>query len=86
MITVSVPVGVDAKAVTASLLKDYNIEIGNGLGELAGKVWRIGLMGYASNRRNVLRCLGALEAVLADQGVSVESGRAVSAAQGIYGA
>ncbi|MFG6097772.1 alanine--glyoxylate aminotransferase family protein [Leptothoe sp. ISB3NOV94-8A] len=64
--TVKVPEGVDAKAVTSQLLKDHNIEIGNGLGELGGKVWRIGLMGYNSQPENVDRLLAVWEKVMAD--------------------
>lgn len=62
--TVKVPDGVDAKAVTKTMLNDYNIEIGNGLGELGGKVWRIGLMGANSRSENVDRVLEALGQVL----------------------
>lgn len=62
--TVRIPDGIDGKAVSAQLLKAYNIEIGNGLGELAGKVWRIGLMGYNSRPENVLLLLEALKMVL----------------------
>ncbi|MBF2022175.1 MAG: alanine--glyoxylate aminotransferase family protein [Hydrococcus sp. C42_A2020_068] len=64
--TVRVPEGVDSKAVARQLLTDYNIEIGLGLGELAGKVWRIGLMGYNSRRENVVLLLEALRKVLAN--------------------
>ncbi len=78
------PAGVDDAAVRRQLLEHYQLEIGAGLGPLAGKVWRIGLMGYASNRKNVLFCLGALEAVLRAQGVRVEPGLAVAAAQASY--
>jgi alanine-glyoxylate transaminase/serine-glyoxylate transaminase/serine-pyruvate transaminase len=63
--TVRVPAGIDAKAVTQQLLADHNLEIGNGLGELAGQVWRIGLMGYNSRPENVNTVLSALETVLA---------------------
>lgn len=62
---VRIPDGVNGKAVTQKLLNEYNIEIGNGLGELAGKVWRIGLMGYNSRPENVLLLLVALKRVLA---------------------
>lgn len=61
---VKVPDGIDDAAVRKRLLMDFNLEIGAGLGESAGKLWRIGLMGYSANRGNVLYCLGALEAVL----------------------
>ena len=62
--TVRIPDGVNGKAVSSYLLKEYNIEIGGGLGELAGKVWRIGLMGYNSRPENVLLLLEALRKVL----------------------
>jgi alanine-glyoxylate transaminase/serine-glyoxylate transaminase/serine-pyruvate transaminase len=62
--TVRVPDGVDAKAVAGRLLNDYNIEIAGGFGQLAGKVWRVGLMGFNSRPENVLLLLDALEKVL----------------------
>lgn len=62
--TVRVPAGVDAKAVTQTLLNEYNIEIAGGLGQLAGKVWRVGLMGFNSRRENVVLLLAALGEVL----------------------
>ncbi len=61
---VKVPAGVDEAALRARLLNEYNLEIGAGLGPLAGKVWRIGLMGYTCRSENVLFCLAALGAVL----------------------
>ena len=64
--TVKVPDGIDAKAVTSKLLSEHNMEIGNGLGELGGKVWRIGLMGYNSQPENVDRVLTALGKVMAE--------------------
>jgi len=81
---VTVPEGVDEAAVRNRLLKDYSMEIGAGLGALAGKVWRIGLMGHACNTKNVLTCLGALDSVLKDMRAPIESGVAVSAAQAYY--
>lgn len=77
---VSIPAGVDDAAVRNRLLTEYSLEIGAGLGPMAGKIWRIGLMGYASNSRNVLFCLGALDAVLSDMGADITSGVAVEAA------
>jgi len=65
--TVRVPEGVDAKAVSRTLLHDYSIEIGGGLGDLAGQVWRIGLMGYNSQPDKVDIVLNALGKVLAEQ-------------------
>ena len=62
--TVYIPAGVDDGAVRTRLLKDYNLEIGAGLGALAGKAWRIGLMGFGARRENVSLCLKALEEVL----------------------
>lgn len=62
--TVRVPDGVDAKAIARQLLTEHNIEVGGGLGELAGKVWRIGLMGYNSRPENVDRLVDALQQVL----------------------
>jgi len=81
---VSIPDGVDEAAVRKQLLAHYNLEIGAGLGQLAGKVWRIGLMGYASNPSNVRLCLGALEHALLDQGVKLSAGSAVAAANEYY--
>ncbi|MDZ4700826.1 MAG: alanine--glyoxylate aminotransferase family protein [Rhodothermales bacterium] len=62
--TVRVPDGVDAKAVARTLLLEHNIEIAGGLGQLAGKVWRVGLMGYNSRPDTVDRLLSALARVL----------------------
>lgn len=62
--TVRIPEGVDDMTVRQRLLRDYNIEISGGLGELRGKVWRIGLMGYSSREENVLLLLAALEKML----------------------
>lgn len=62
--TALVPEGVDGKAVSAYLLQNYNLEIAGGLGQLAGKVWRIGLMGHNSRAENVLLLLAALKKAL----------------------
>ena len=62
--TVRVPDGVDAGMVARTLLTDYNIEIAGGLGALAGKVWRVGLMGFNSRAENVMMLLAALKNVL----------------------
>eukprot|EP00177_Eucheuma_denticulatum_P003080 GFKZ01005553.1.p1 GENE.GFKZ01005553.1~~GFKZ01005553.1.p1 ORF type:complete len:402 (+),score=37.50 GFKZ01005553.1:220-1425(+) len=66
--TVKVPDGVDPKAVTKHFLEKYEIEIGNGLGDLAGKVWRIGLMGYNSRMDVVCTLLAAFKEALDIQG------------------
>jgi alanine-glyoxylate transaminase/serine-glyoxylate transaminase/serine-pyruvate transaminase len=61
---VSIPEGVDDALVRSRLLNEFDLEIGAGLGVLAGKVWRIGLMGYGANQRNVDYCISALSQVL----------------------
>ena len=81
---VSIPDGVDEAAVRGALLDKYNLEIGAGLGAMAGKIWRIGLMGFASNTTNVLFCLGALDAVLTGMKAPINSGVAVDAAGAVY--
>ncbi|CAL1239548.1 pyridoxal-phosphate-dependent aminotransferase family protein [Candidatus Methylocalor cossyra] len=83
---VTIPEGVDDAAVRAALLERYGLEIGAGLGALAGKVWRIGLMGQSASPRNVLFCLAALEAVLAEQKAPIARGVAVEAAQRVLAA
>ena len=77
---VAVPEGVDEAAVRRFLLLRYGIEIGGGLGPLAGKIWRIGLMGSSSTENNVLLVLAALEAALRDQGHPTAAGAGVAAA------
>jgi alanine-glyoxylate transaminase/serine-glyoxylate transaminase/serine-pyruvate transaminase len=62
---VKVPEGVDEAAVRSFLLNEYNLEIGAGLGPLAGKIWRIGLMGASSSEKHVELCLDGLKAALA---------------------
>ncbi|PLZ99255.1 alanine--glyoxylate aminotransferase [Fischerella thermalis CCMEE 5198] len=62
--TVRIPEGVDGKAIARQLLLEHNIEIGGGLGELAGQVWRVGLMGFNSRKENVDRLIEALQQVL----------------------
>jgi alanine-glyoxylate transaminase / serine-glyoxylate transaminase / serine-pyruvate transaminase len=64
--TVRIPEGVDGKAVTNKLIDDHNMELGGGLGDLAGKVWRVGLMGYNATTENVDTFLAALKQVLAE--------------------
>ncbi|MDZ7828863.1 MAG: alanine--glyoxylate aminotransferase family protein [Halofilum sp. (in: g-proteobacteria)] len=80
------PEGVDEAAVRAALLNQFNLEIGAGLGDFAGKVWRIGLMGHSARAENVILCLGALEAVLGDMNAPIEKGVAISAAQRVLAA
>jgi alanine-glyoxylate transaminase/serine-glyoxylate transaminase/serine-pyruvate transaminase len=81
---VTVPEGVDDAALRRDLLNRFGIEIGGGLGAFKGKVWRIGLMGYASRQANVLLLLSALEQLLAEQGVQFEHGASIAAANQHY--
>lgn len=84
--SVMIPQGVEDGDIRTTLLQDYNLEIGAGLGEFAGKVWRIGLMGYASRKQNVLQCLSALEAVISAKGGDINTGVAINAAFEVYNA
>jgi len=80
--SVTIPDGVDDAEVRAILLNEFNLEIGAGLGALAGKVWRIGLMGHSSRAENIMLLLAALEAALGDkckQGVAIAAAQAVLA-------
>jgi alanine-glyoxylate transaminase/serine-glyoxylate transaminase/serine-pyruvate transaminase len=77
---VRVPEGVDEARVRGRLLEEYQLEVGAGLGALAGKVWRIGLMGHGCNLKNVLLCVGAFETILASEGAVVKTGVAEDAA------
>jgi alanine-glyoxylate transaminase/serine-glyoxylate transaminase/serine-pyruvate transaminase len=76
-----VPAGVDEAALRERLLNEFNLEIGAGLGALAGKIVRIGIMGYAANTKNVLHCLTSLETVLTEMRAPIKTGVAVAAAQ-----
>ena len=79
--TLSIPEGVEDAKVRRALLNDYDIEIGGGLGEFAGKAWRIGLMGESCREKNVFAVLSALESILAKEGYEVAFGASLSAAQ-----
>ena len=79
--SISVPDGVDEALVRKQLLENFSLEIGAGLGSLAGKVWRIGLMGYASNIKNIAYCLSSLDVVLTGMGADINSGEAIKAMQ-----
>ncbi|GAB1264977.1 pyridoxal-phosphate-dependent aminotransferase family protein [Aurantivibrio infirmus] len=82
--SVVIPEGVDDAAVRAALLNNYSLEIGAGLGALAGKVWRVGLMGFASNSKNVRFFLSSLESTLLEMKAPIQSGAGVAAADKIY--
>ena len=82
---VRVPEGIDELKVRKQLLLEHNIEIGGGLGDLKGKIWRIGLMGHSCNRQNVLTFLSALEEALSNEGYKVSPGASLTAAATVYG-
>ena len=76
-----VPEGIDDAQVRRKLLDGYNIEIGGGLGEMRGKIWRIGLMGESARESNVFTLLSALEVILSSLGYEVAYGSSLAAAQ-----
>jgi alanine-glyoxylate transaminase/serine-glyoxylate transaminase/serine-pyruvate transaminase len=80
------PEGVNEAEVRRTLLTEFGLEIGAGLGPLAGKIWRFGLMGYSCRPANVMLCLSALGSVLDDLGYPVHVGDAEAAAHGAYAA
>ena len=82
--SVCIPDGIDDAAVRNTLLNDYNLEIGAGLGALAGKTWRIGLMGFASKASNVILCITALGTVLNQQGFDCNTNAALKAVADRY--
>lgn len=79
---IRIPAGVDDARVRGRLLQEFNIEIGGGLGDLKGKVWRVGLMGKNSTAGNVLLFLTALERALREEGYPCASG--IAAAEEVY--
>ncbi len=78
------PEGVNEAEVRKTLLGEFGLEIGAGLGPLAGKIWRFGLMGYSCRPDNVMLCLSALGSVLEDMGYPVHVGDAEAAAHAAY--
>lgn len=78
---VKVPEGIDEAAVRAHLLAEYDLEIGAGLGPMAGKVWRIGLMGTSAREENVELCLTALADALGKQQMHMDGLKALEAAR-----
>jgi len=86
VVAVEIPDGVPGDTVRAALLEDFGIEIGTSFGPLAGRVWRIGTMGYNARRDAVLTTLAALEQVLRATGVPVTAGGGVGAAREVYAA
>ena len=86
MNAVNVMPGIDETEVRRRLLVEMNIEIGAGLGALAGKIWRFGIMGYSCKMENVMLCLCALESVFDDMGAKIDLGAAEAAAYHAYAA
>ncbi len=82
---VGIPEGVEDAKVRKRLLNEFGIEIGGGLGQFKGQAWRIGLMGHSSTEKNVLLFLAALEEILLGEGLKIEPGSAVAAAEESYG-
>jgi alanine-glyoxylate transaminase/serine-glyoxylate transaminase/serine-pyruvate transaminase len=80
---VTIPGGIDDALLRKQLLDLYGLEIGAGLGPLAGRIWRIGLMGYSSRAQNVLLCIGALGTALKALGAGGDTGEALSRAQSV---
>ena len=78
--SVRVPQGIDELKIRQRLLNEFSIEIGGGLGQLKGQVWRIGLMGYSSSRENVLLFLSVLEKLLTEAGYKMSAGAGIAAA------
>ena len=79
-----VPSGLDEMAIRQTLLREYSIEIGGGLGPLKGRLLRIGLMGYGAQQAFVLQLLAALETVMRDMGHRIPAGAGVQAAMQLY--
>lgn len=80
---VCIPEGVNDMKVRKALLTDFGIEIGGGLGNLQGKIWRVGLMGHSSSRKNVFLFLSALETLLNAEGAKIKTG-ALKEASAVY--
>ena len=78
------PSSIDEAEVRKRLLKVYNIEIGAGLGDLNGKIWRFGIMGYSCKMENVMLAISALESIFDDMGIDFEHGKAETAAYHAY--
>ena len=81
---VMIPAGVDDAKFRNQLLEEFNIEIAGGIGALKGQIWRLGLMGYCSQKPFVLQLLAAMEKALLDNGHRHSPGAGVGAALGVY--
>ena len=78
--TVEIPEGISDADIRRRLMEEYSIELGGGLGDFAGKAWRIGLMGESCTQRNVILLLNALEKLLSEEGYKFEPGAGITAA------
>jgi alanine-glyoxylate transaminase/serine-glyoxylate transaminase/serine-pyruvate transaminase len=79
-----IPSGIDGAKARSRLLNEFNIEIAGGLGEIKTTTWRVGSMGFSSQRQNILLFLDVLERVLVDQGMKLPVGAGVAAAAAVY--
>lgn len=81
---VFIPEEIDGEAVRGTMLHDFGVEIASSFGDLKGKIWRIGNMGYSSRKENVLHVLSALEGALVYHGADIKRGEAIPAALKVY--
>ena len=80
---IAVPDGVNEAAVRGALLERYNLQIGSGLGDLAGKIWRVGLLGQSASPEHVMLFLAAMEDELSVQGAPINVGAALPAMRAV---
>lgn len=81
---VFIPQGIDGEEIRETMLNDFGVEIASSFGDLKGKIWRIGNMGYSSRKGNVLHVLSALEGALVYHGANIKIGQAIPAALNVY--
>ncbi|MED5578715.1 MAG: alanine--glyoxylate aminotransferase family protein [Nitrospinota bacterium] len=82
--TISLSEGLDDGAIRKTLLNQFNIEIGGGLGPLAGKIWRVGMMGHGATQANVVYFLSALEVIFKQMGYNEDVGAGLSACTNVF--
>ncbi|MBI3933162.1 MAG: alanine--glyoxylate aminotransferase family protein, partial [Acidobacteria bacterium] len=82
--TIRIPEGIEDARVRARLMERFQIEIAGGLGQLKGRIWRVGLMGLTATSSSVLLLLAALETVLAESGFGLDQGAGVAAAEKVF--
>lgn len=81
---VKIPDGINDAQIRATLLNDFDLEIGAGLGKFAGNAWRIGLMGNSCNQKNVNYCIASLSTALKDQGFNCNTELALERIENFY--